>query len=146
MKKNSYLLFLIISLCLLIVSCNKKIIIYSNVFSGLSSNPDTYNLKDTTANCKFLFYSDSDSTTLRLKGGFKDNKRHGKWIEYYRGGILKSKHKYKNGILYGKQKDFHSTGQVQIIWKFDNYNIEYIKMFDEEGNKLTKDEFMNMYF
>jgi hypothetical protein len=145
MKKKYIILFLILVTTILFCSCNKRIAIYSTITSGLSSHPNTYNLPDSLTDGRFEFYSIEDSTQIRLKGGFKNGKKHGKWVKYYRNGSLESINRYRKGDLFGKQKDYYSNGQLQVLWKFNNYRIEYIKMFDEEGNKLTKEEFFRMY-
>ncbi len=145
MNKKNIILFLILVTTILFCSCNKRIFIYSTITSGLSSHPNTYNLPDTLTDCRFSFYSIEDSTQIRLKGEIKNGKKHGKWFTYYRNGNLETLYRYKKGVFYGKQKDYFPNGQPHVFWKFHNYKIEYIKMFDEEGNELTEEEFFRMY-
>jgi antitoxin component YwqK of YwqJK toxin-antitoxin module len=145
MRFNPIIVTLIVFISILLYSCNKRIIIYSTITSGLSSHPNTYNLPDSLTDGRFKFYSIDDSTQIRLKGGFKNGEKQGKWVEYYCDGNKKYKYRYSKCNFTFRSKAWFPNGQLMLIWKAEEEKTIYIKMFDEEGNKLTKEEFWNMY-
>jgi len=52
---------------------------------------------------------------MSLERHFKKGKFHGKLIDYYENGLVKSMEHYKNGTLDGKQSEYYSNGTYKVI-------------------------------
>ena len=85
---------------------------------------------------KEMTYYPNDN--LRYVGEYKDKKRHGHWIYYYRNGKKWSEGFFLNGERNGEAKTCHENGQLYIqgeytdgkrtgTWKFWDKNGEMMK-------------------
>ena len=68
--------------------------------------------------CKYLIYEsigigkeyNGCDDTLVYEGEYKNDKRNGKWKEYYKNGLLLFEGEYKNGKRNGKGKEYRYDG------------------------------------
>ncbi|MFZ4400467.1 MAG: toxin-antitoxin system YwqK family antitoxin [Bacteroidales bacterium] len=123
-----------------------KVIIYSEVLSGLSSHKsDHYDIPDTLVNCNFELYDILDSSTLILSGRFCKSKKCSVWKEFYRNGQIRSKIKYKNNLVDGTCKEWYPSGKIKIVWIVkDSNNIKVKNCYDPDGKKITIGEMRDM--
>ena len=61
---------------------------------------------------KFSTVPFTGKTTGKIQGSFKNGKKHGAWVWYWKNGQLKYKDNYKNGKKHGAQVLYHKNGQL----------------------------------
>lgn len=65
---------------------------------------------------------------------FVDGKQEGVEETYYRNGNILSKTNFVNGMKNGIQTDYYENGNVELICFYDNFQIQYCKRYDENGD------------
>lgn len=116
---------------------------YSN--NGKPANQiDENNLKQGL----WIYFYDSERTTVSSKGVYIDNKREGIWTDYYKNGNPRSMITYKNNHQDGEAKLFYESGVLaeEGMWRFNRWvgvykyynpsgNLSYEWTFDDNGRR-----------
>lgn len=74
---------------------------------------------------------------LQVSGGYKEGKRDGYWVYYYKNGNKWSEGYFKNGKNDGKRTTYFSNGQIryEAFYKEDK-RVGQWRFFDEYGTLL----------
>ena len=131
--------YLFISLLLFLVACSGEA--KSENDQASSENDQNLMINDTLCDCHSLDIN-RDQNIVHLatkKEGYT-----GWCIMYLRGGIVKEKRQYQNGMLNGQFITYHSNGQIEslIHHKNNKYDGWYYK-FNEIGDTIYKRLYKN---
>ena len=74
----------------------------------------------------------SETLILREKGFYKDSLRHRTYVEYYENGEKLRSVRYKKGLVNGKVKTYHKTGNVAFVEQYKS------KIKDESSLKENR--------
>jgi antitoxin component YwqK of YwqJK toxin-antitoxin module len=78
-----------------------------------------------------------DTGELYIEGALENDRRDGKWLAYYKSGVLWSVGYYKNGLKHGESNVYYENGQTRYnkIYEED-VAVGLWKFYDPEGNLL----------
>lgn len=79
---------------------------------------------------------------LQIEGEYLNDKRHGKWMAYYKDGTEWSENNYKDGEYHGPYKQWYPNGQLRVSGQYvEGKEVGEWLFYDEEGNIATVEEF-----
>ncbi len=101
---------------------------------------ECYRDEDTNKPIKHGYYkSYYGDKSYKQVGNYKDDKKDGKWIEYYNGKLVREEN-YVNGKEEGKWIRYYESGKVEVEGNFVNGKQEgKVVWYDEEGNITDED-------
>lgn len=134
-------LFLVFIFGGLLFSCNSENSSESNEVNEEMDPKADLMLNDTTCDCTSLDV-DEKRNVIHLAG--IDEAYTGWCVLYLRGGILKSKRQYENGMLNGDFITYHPNGNIESIipHKNNRYDGWYLK-FSASGDTIYKKLYKN---
>jgi antitoxin component YwqK of YwqJK toxin-antitoxin module len=100
---------------------------------------------------KFKYYSDGYEPThqdedmyLREEGEYFNNLPHGNWVKYHRNaGGLYAKQQYINGLPFGCQFYYDTTGKLIKVCEYDNHGQLTGTMIEKLNGKIIKTQYKN---
>lgn len=74
------------------------------------------------------------------EGEYKDNKKDGKWVVWYKNGNIWSEGYYKNGLDHGKRTAYHENGEKHFTGKYREGKMVGTWRFYDDTGELVKEE------
>ena len=87
-----------------------------------------------------MFYYNKD---LLAKGNFKYGLKNGEWKSWYRGGEIKSKEKWRKGIIVGTAYYYSPKGLIQRERKISKSGSGSVSYYDDKGILSSKEYYKN---
>ena len=83
-----------------------------------------------------------DNFQIMGTGTFKDGKRDGMWISFWKNGNVENEGVFKEGKKHGLFKSFFENGQIRYIQEHKNgVPVGVCKHFDKDGNLIKTEEY-----
>lgn len=134
-QANKYIIYFV--LCLFAVSCSQKETVVEERFpDGSDKLVVTYKVKgDDKEKIKELKYYPNGNK--EYEGEYKNGKKHGEWIYWYKNGFVWSEGEFYEDKSDGIRKVYHENGQLYYEGEYDEgKQISKWTFYDENGNRI----------
>ncbi len=133
-------LFLITLICTFLFSCQQETEVVEETYPN--NNPHKVAIYKGAGNTKEKlqeteYYQDGK---VKMKGGLKNNKRHGKWEYYYPSGNMWSICYYNEGAKQGETVVYYENGIKRYEGEYANDTKSGTWRFFSERGELLKEE------
>ena len=92
------------------------------------------------SDAKRLRALEDENGKLKIEGSYKDGKRSGRWVSYYRNGNVWAEATYRNGKEYGPKTVYYENGKVYYTGEMKNgKRVGKWKFTDIQGNTSSID-------